>query len=217
MPIGLICFIHVYGNVLKKKQQYDKAFKDAIQPGMVDRAGAISNVEVFKCIDELKALHTDLIATESSWLRWANWIQKQYGHERESLMRQDPPSVKPNLMELFRVARSEQEQMREVRNGIAIGKRVNEGVVNAIPIIEEEINDLIEIFNSGLRRAERLKTRVECLKTQLAGNNNLMDGFAESLGPTEDGFSVELLHDIENCEDVDHQDFIVPADVDVDY
>lgn len=81
---GIICFLHVYGTVLKKKQHYELAFKDVIQPGTVDRAGASSNIEVFKCIDQLKTLHTDLIATEASWLRWANWIQKQNGHERET-------------------------------------------------------------------------------------------------------------------------------------
>lgn len=205
---GLVCFVHVYGTVLKKKQHYEVAYKNLIQAGAVDRAGATTNIEVFKCIDELKALHTDLIATEASWLRWANWIQKQHGHEREILMRQGPPTLKPNLFELFKIARSEPEHMQEVRNGIAIGKRVNEGVASAIPKIEEEIDELIDIFKSGLHRAERIKTHLACLKSQLSANDNLMDGFAESLGPTEDGFSRDLLRGIENVDDVDHQQLL---------
>ncbi|KAJ6639522.1 hypothetical protein Bhyg_12268, partial [Pseudolycoriella hygida] len=63
---GIICFVHGYGTILKKKHQYELALKQIIQPGTVDRAGA-----------------TDLIATEASWLRWANWIQKQTGPERD--------------------------------------------------------------------------------------------------------------------------------------
>lgn len=106
---------------MKKKQHYELAFKHAIQSGTTDRAGATSNVEVFKFIDELKQLHSNLIATEASWLRWANWIQKQNGHERENLMREDPPANKPNLLALFKVARSEPERIHEVRSGINIG------------------------------------------------------------------------------------------------
>lgn len=198
---------------MKKKQHYEQAFKNVIQPGTVDRAGAISNIEVFKCIDELKQRHSNLIATEASWLRWANWIQKHNGHERENLMLQDPPAIKPNLLDLFKVARSESERMHELRNGINIGKRVNDGVANVLPQIEEEINDLIDIFKSGLSRAERIKQRLECLKTQLSSNDNLLDGFGEALGPKEDVFSSELLQGIDNIEDVDHQQYFESEDM----
>lgn len=195
------------------KKQYEQAFKDAIQPGVVDRAGAINNIEVFKCIDQLKGIHTDLIATEASWLRWANWILKQPGHERESLMGKDPPTVKPNLLELFKVARSETEHMQDVRKGIAIGKRVNEGIASAIPAIEEEIDEIIEICKSCLRRVERLKNHIKSLKTQLAANDNLMCGFSEALGPREDGFSNDLSNDIDNVTDVDHERFEESEDI----
>lgn len=207
--VGLICFVYVYGNILKKKQHYEKAFKQAIQPDHTDRAGAVTNTEVFKCMDELKALHPDLIATESSWLRWANWIKKQPGHERESLMQSDPPADKPNLFELFKLARRDSERIQEIRTGISIGKRVNESIVCVLPNIEREVDDLIEIFKSGIHRAERIKAHVEGLKSQLANNNNLMDGFNEALGPNEDEFSQRLLHDIDNIDDIDHQNCYV--------
>lgn len=187
------------------KKQYEKAFKDAIQPGCVDRAGAVNNIEIFKCIEKLRELHTDLIATEASWLRWANWIMKQAGHEREDLMKQDPPAVKPKLLDLFKVARNESEQMQEIRKGIAIGKRVNEGVATAIPAIEDEVDELIETVKLGLHIAERIKSRLSCLKTQLTANDNLLDGFSESLAPIEDDFSIDLLNEIDNVDDVDHE------------
>lgn len=202
---GLICFVHIYGTGLKKKQQYETAAKQVIHPESVDRAGAVSNVELFNFIDELKGLHTDLIGTEASWLRWANWIFKQSAHERETLKLKDPPSVKPNLLELFKVARCESDRIHEVRNGIQIGKRLNDAIASVIPKLVDEVDDIIEMFKSGLRRTERVKTQLVSLQQQLASNENLLTGFAESLGPIEDEFSNELLNGIDNVEDIDHQ------------
>lgn len=115
----MFMFMETFG-----KKHFDKAFKEAIQPGAVDRAGAVNNIEVFRCIDKLKQLHPDLVATQASWLRWANWIMKQAGQERDSLMKQDPPTVKP-LLNLFKVTRSEEEHMQEVRTDVAIGINYN--------------------------------------------------------------------------------------------
>lgn len=72
-------------------------------------------------------------------------------------------------------------------------------------MIQSEIADLVELFKSGLRRSEHLHALIEALKSQLASNANLMDGFNEALGPQEDDFSAELLQDIENLDDIDHQ------------
>lgn len=175
-----------------------------IQPDATDRAGAVTNNEVFNSIDELKSLHSNLVGTEASWLRWANWIKKQPGHERENLMRSDPPSDKPNLFELFSL-NTESDRIQEVRNNISIGRRVNESISTTLPRLETEIDQLIDIFRSGLSRIERLKTLLEGLKSQLASNENLMEGFNAALGPTEDEFARSLLNDIDNVEDIDHQ------------
>lgn len=191
----MICCVQVYGNFIKKKNQYEQAYKQVIQPDATDRAGAVTNIEVFNSIDELKSLHSGLVGTEASWLRWANWIKKQPGHDRENLMRSDPPTSKPNLFELFSL-NNESDRIQEVRSGFSIGKRVNESVATALPRIETEVDQLIEIFRSGLSRVERVKTLLECLKSQLAGNENLMEGFNEALGPTEDDFSRTLLNDM---------------------
>lgn len=199
---GLLCNVHVYGIVLKKKQHYEKAFKDVIQPDATDRAGAVNNTEIFACIEQLKASHSDLLATEASWLRWANWLKKQPGHEHETLMLQDPPA---SLLDLFKLVRIESDHIQEVRSSIRIGKRVNKSIESALPMMESEIADLVEVFKSGLRRAEHLQALIEGLKSQLASNANLMDGFNEALGPQEDEFSAELLQDIENIDDIDHQ------------
>lgn len=122
---ALFVIVHAYGTVLKKKQDYEKAYKQIIQPDATDLAGAVNNEEVFKCIDELKALHCDLLATEASWLRWANWIKKQAGHEREALMTQDPPA---SLLDLFQLVRIESEHIQEIRSSISIGKRINKSI-----------------------------------------------------------------------------------------
>lgn len=53
--------------------------------------------------------------------------------ERQILMQEDPPTVKPNLLELFKVARSETEYMEEVQRGVVIGKRINKGIADALP------------------------------------------------------------------------------------
>lgn len=196
--------MQVYGNFIKKKIQYEQAYKQVIQPDATDRAGAVTNNEVFNSIDELKSLHSNLVGTEASWLRWANWIKKQPGHERENLMRSDPPSDKPNLFELFSL-NTESDRIQEVRNNISIGRRVNESISTTLPRLETEIDQLIDIFRSGLSRIERLKTLLEGLKSQLASNENLMEGFNAALGPTEDEFARSLLNDIDNVEDIDHQ------------
>ncbi len=197
----MICNIHVYGSCLKKKSQYEQAYKEVIQLDVTDRAGAVNNTAIFECIDELKALHSDLIGTEASWLRWANWIKKQPGHEHETLMRKDPPV---NLLELFKLRR-ESDHIQEVRSSISIGKRVNKSLETALATMQTEMDDLVEVFKSGLRRSERLQALVSCLKSQMASNDNLMDGFNEALGTREDAFSVQLLEDIDNIEDIDHQ------------
>lgn len=150
----------------------------------------------------MKGLHGDLQATEASWLRWANWIRKQPGHEQEGLMQQDPPA---SLLDLFILVRAESEHIQEVRSSIAIGKRVNKSIETALPMIENEVDDLVEVFKSGLRRTERLKALIVGLRQQLVSNDNLMDGFNEALGPQANQFSEELLDDIDNIEDVDHQ------------
>lgn len=96
------------------------------------------------------------------------------------------------------MARVENERMQEIRRGVEIGKRVNLCVSSAVETIEEEIDDLIEVFKSGLNHVERIKNRVQCLKAQLVANDNLMNGFSESLGPKEDGFSNDLLLEVDN-------------------
>lgn len=71
-------------------------------------------------------------------------------------------------------------------------------------MIETEVDDLIELFKTGLRRSEHLKAVIECLKVQLVSNNDLMDGFSEAVGPRERQFSLDLLGDIKNMDDIDH-------------
>lgn len=146
-----------------------------------------------------------MVGNEASWLRWANWIKKQQGHERESLMREDPPAVKPNLLQLFSTVESTSARVDELRRNVAIGKRVNDGILSALPHIESEVDGLIETFSSGLRRAERVKGLLESLRGQLVSNDNLMDGFDEALGPVEDEFSQNELLDMANIDDIDHQ------------
>lgn len=138
------------------------AYKQAIQPDTTDRSGEINNSEVFKLSDELKAL------------------KKQPGHEAESLMRADPPSFKPNLLQLDDV-------IQKLVN--AIGKRVNESILSTLPHVENEVAGLIDTCNSALRRAERVKGLVTSLRERLASNDNLMEGFNEVFNTNGDHYS----------------------------
>ncbi len=117
-------------------------------------------------------------------------------------MRQYPPT---SLIQLFKLTRADSAHVQEIRSSILIGKRINKSITDAFPMIENEVGDLIEVFKNGLRRSEHLKSVIDALKVQLANNDDLMDGFNDAVDPIENDFSLELLRNIDNLEDIDHQ------------
>lgn len=57
---SIVVVVHGYGNVLKKREDFNKALKELIQKDATNPTGGTNNVEVFYCKDGPEDLHSDI-------------------------------------------------------------------------------------------------------------------------------------------------------------
>ena len=92
------CVIFVYGSAVASALIYKEVRDRLITPRDTDRAGAERTAALDVLIQSLKEVHRQNYNTqEITWRLWANYIQAEPMHARESLISSPPPSSLAHL------------------------------------------------------------------------------------------------------------------------
>lgn len=174
---------------------WDMVNKKLLHPELKDKTGAPATQEIFKCIDQLKEIHSHYTALHASWEKWANYVLAQPGDVRPKLMTDAPPD---EYLHLFRsVPLSEGHHIQSTRHGLQVAYNITESVSSSIEALCNRI-DSIAISVS------EIQIQTHELKAQVKASRSLLDAMQASLPPEESEFSRMLASKVTDAVDVDH-------------
>lgn len=171
-------------------------------PQDTDRAGAATTSASKELAKILQEKHQNVLTgPEVSWLQYANHVLRQESHLQENLINEIPPEV----VQYFKLADDNPvQQMNSVRRSVAIGKRVNKGIDQAVTELSEDLDKLIDSLEHCLSMAKVLKGRVVTLEERASTTAELLEGVEEAVGVQIDQFARNLQSRIVNLDDDDH-------------
>lgn len=188
--------VHIYSNAVSCRSLWDLADKQLIRFQNADRSGAPNNQTLTNLAKELQDLHGHHFTGHSSaWRLWANYVHSASPHERERRMSEMPPNF---LLKFFRSAPlSEAIRMETTRSGLSVASTINDGFMSELAELEAEADLLIEV-------GQRVKRRINGLRSRSTINASLVSAMSETLRPEENELSHTLADRIVDMQDVDH-------------
>lgn len=188
--------VHIYSNAVSCRSLWDLVDKQLIRFQNADRSGAPNNQTLTNLAKELQDLHGHHFSGHSSaWRLWANYIHSASPHERERRMSEMPPNF---LLKFFRSAPlSEAVRMETTRSGLTVASTINDGFMAELTDLEADADLMIEV-------GQRIKQRIQGMRSRSTINSSLVSAMSESLRPEENELSHILADRIVDMQDVDH-------------
>lgn len=171
-------------------------------PQDADKTGAATTSASKELAKILEEKHQNVLTgPEISWIQYANYVLLKEPHLHESLIDEIPPEV----VQYFKLADDNPVQhMNSVRRSVAIGKRVNKGIDQAVTELSEDMDKLIDSLEHCLSLAKVLKGRVVTLEQRANTTAELLEGVEEAVGVQIDQFARSVQSRIVDLEDDDH-------------
>lgn len=195
-------YIHIYSNSMSSKNVFDSC--TLLKTSATDRSGANTTAALRSLSSTLKEKHGGYYeALDIHWDLWATIIQGSEPHLHQQLIDGPPPS---NIRHWFIAARTNPDaRMENVRDGNAIGRYINERHHSREVSIRESLTNLISIRDNLNRTIDDLGSQLNACDIEANVSEELMARVEQTLRPQENEYSLEVLQQVQDQQDIDHE------------
>lgn len=223
-----ICLqIYSYSRSVANQTLYAAVQKTLLLPETCDRANASSTSVLLEMTQRLKSIHSETYySADINWMLWADYILSKPAHEHETLINRGPPS---ELIHLFASIRSNPEQhLMNIRQNLSIGKEINVDSMTTVQELTRTYEELKKVHERSGELISHFGSLLEASHERLNARVGLIDAFQTAVEPVEYPFGRQILQNVENVPDLDHnetdanngqnvQDFYGPEDDYIEY
>lgn len=202
-PIEL--YVHVFTASVSSARLFGVVGKKLLR-AETDRAGARTNAFLQEIIGKLKEHHSRFYRAHNfQWETWAACICKKSESDPltiDRLIQQPPPA---NIIHLFaRAPETGDQQLEEVRQNVSIGAAINADVRKDIEACEACLQKARELMRDLQMCLDDLAKRLESIQLKANARNDIVDVVQTQIRPSESQFGIDLLEEIEDLEDYEH-------------